>query len=441
MRKIEVKKDAQGVNRIHLNNQPIFMTGPLDQGFWPDGIYTAPTDEALKYDIEITRKLGFNATRKHVKVEPDRWYYWCDKLGLIVWQDMPSGDKSVRNGAGQMERTPESAKIFDTELKAMIDTHYNHPSIVMWVVFNEGWGQFDTVNRVNWTVKYDPTRLINPASGWNDYPAGHVIDMHHYPGAAAPKPQENRASVLGEFGGLGLPTEGHMWTNRNWGYRGVADPTALTRQYVKLLTRAWQLRESEGLNAAIYTQLTDVETEANGLLTYDRAVIKVDLDLVAQANQGKAPALPEPKTIVPTSEKDAQTWRYTTDKPANDDWQKPDFNDPAWKQAPGGFGTEGTPGSTVRTTWNTPDIWIRREFTLESAPQDPLLSMNHDEDAEVYINGVLAIKALRFIGSYEEFEIAPAARATLKPGKNVIAVHCKQTTGGQYIDVGILDAR
>lgn len=444
MRKIEMKKDDKGTNRIYLNNQPIFMAGPLDQGFWPDGIYTAPTDEALKYDIEITKKLGFNATRKHVKVEPDRWYYWCDKLGLIVWQDMPSGDRSVPNNnpaRREMERTPESTKIFDTELKAMIDTHYNHPSIVMWVVFNEGWGQFDTVNRVNWTMKYDPSRLINPASGWNDFPAGHVIDMHHYPNAAAPKPQENRASVLGEFGGLGLPTEGHMWTTRNWGYRGVADPKALTRQYIKLLTRAWQLRESEGLNAAIYTQLTDVETEANGLLTYDRAVIKVDVDQVAQANQGKAPPLPEPKTLVPTSEKDAQSWRYTTDKPANDDWQKADFNDSAWKQAPGGFGTEGTPGSTVRTTWNTPDIWIRREFTLDTAPESPLLTMNHDEDAEVYLNGVLAIRAPRFIGSYEEFEITPAARATLKPGKNTIAVHCKQTTGGQYIDVGLLDAR
>jgi hypothetical protein len=442
MRKIEVKKDDKGVMRTYLNNQPIFMAGPLDQGFWPDGIYTAPTDEALKYDIEITKKLGFNATRKHVKVEPDRWYYWCDKLGLIVWQDMPSGDKSVAPNKGETQRTPESAKIFDTELKAMIDSYYNHPSIVMWVVFNEGWGQFDTVNRVNWTMKYDPSRLIDPASGWNDYPAGHVVDMHHYPGAAAPKPQPGRASVLGEFGGLGLPTEGHMWTQqRNWGYKGVADPAALTHQYVKLLTRAWQLRESEGLNAAIYTQLTDVETEANGLLTYDRAVIKVDLDQVAQANRGKAPPLPEPRTLLPTSEKDGQPWRYTTDKPANDNWSKPDFKDSAWKQGPGGFGTDGTPGAIVRTEWNTPDIWLRREFTLDAAPVSPILLMHHDDDAEVYINGVLAVKAPRYVGSYDEFDIAPAARATLKPGKNVIAVHCHQTVGGQYIDVGIVDTK
>jgi hypothetical protein len=440
MRKIDVKKDDKGVNRIYLNNQPIFMAGPLDQGFWPDGIYTAPTDDALKYDIEITKQLGFNATRKHVKVEPARWYYWCDRLGLIVWQDMPSGDRSVRSGAGQMERTPESAKIFETELKAMIDTHYNHPSIVMWVVFNEGWGQFDTVNRVNWTKQYDPSRLADPASGWNDYPAGDVIDMHHYPGAAAPAPQPTRASVLGEFGGLGLATPGHMWKQENWGYRGVPDGKALTRQYVKLMSRAWQLRETEGLNAAIYTQITDVETEANGLLTYDRAVIKVDVDPVAQANRGHAPPPAEQRVVLPTSEKAAQDWRYTTDKPA-DDWNKPDFNDSSWKQGPGGFGTEGTPGSVVRTTWNTPDIWIRREFTLESVPANPLLLMHHDEDAEVYVNGVLAARERRHVNAYEEFDLAPDAKAALKAGKNVIAVHCHQTTGGQYIDVGIVDLK
>jgi hypothetical protein len=443
MRKIEVKKDDKGVNRIYLNGKAIFMAGPLDQGFWPDGIYTAPTDEALKYDIEITQKLGFNCTRKHVKVEPARWYYWCDKLGLLVWQDMPSGDRSVGPNRGQITRTPESQKIYESELKALIDTHYNSPSIIMWVVFNEGWGQFDTVRITDWTKKYDPTRLINPASGWNDFPAGDVIDMHHYPNPAAPKAQENRASVLGEFGGLGLPTPGHMWTDKNWGYKGVPDGKALTRQYVKMLTTAWALRESQGLNAAIYTQITDVETEANGLLTYDRAVIKVDVDPVAEANQGKAkpPEETPQKIVVPTSEKDAQAWRYTTDKPAVADWFKPDFNDTAWKSGPGGFGTENTPGATVRTNWNTADIWIRRDFEITAAPAAPLLIMHHDEDSEVYINGVLAAKTTGFIGSYEEFDLSPAAKAALKPGKNTIAVHCHQTTGGQYIDVGIVDTK
>ncbi|HEY7119155.1 MAG TPA: glycoside hydrolase family 2 TIM barrel-domain containing protein, partial [Tepidisphaeraceae bacterium] len=180
LRKIEVKKDDKGVNRIYLNNHPIFMVGPLDQGFWPDGIYTAPTDEALKSDIEITKKLGFNATRKHVKVEPARWYYWCDKLGLLVWQDMPAGDNGmVRARRGQTptdkSNDPKAVEEFDAELKSLIDTHYNHPSIIMWVVFNEGWGQHETPRTVNWVKQYDPSRLINPASGWTDHPVGDVI--------------------------------------------------------------------------------------------------------------------------------------------------------------------------------------------------------------------------------------------------------------------------
>ncbi|MDB5321425.1 MAG: beta-galactosidase/beta-glucuronidase, partial [Phycisphaerales bacterium] len=443
MRKIEVEKDDKGVSRIYLNNNAIFMAGPLDQGFWPDGIYTAPTDEALKYDLEITKKLGFNCTRKHVKVEPARWYYHCDKMGMLVWQDMPSGDKSVGPNKGEVTRTADAKKIYESELKTLIDTNYNSPSIIMWVVFNEGWGQFDTVRITDWTKKYDPTRLINPASGWNDFPAGDVIDMHHYPNPAAPKPQETRASVLGEFGGLGLPTPGHMWADKNWGYKGVSDGKALTRQYVKLMSNAWKLRETEGLNAAIYTQITDVETEANGLLTYDRAVIKVDVDAVAQANQGKAKPPEEipQKTILPTSEKQPQTWRYTIEKPADDNWFKPDFNDTTWKSAPGGFGTQNTPGATVRTEWKTADIWIRQSFELKDAPTAPLLIMHHDEDAEVYLNGVPAAKATGFIGTYEEFDLTKEAKATLKPGKNTIAVHCHQTTGGQYIDVGIVDTK
>src|SRR5207302_1595686 len=178
MRKVSIDKDDKGVPRLMLNGKFVFQVGPLDQGFWPDGLYTAPTDEALRYDIEITKKLGFNMTRKHVKVEPDRWYYWCDKLGLLVWQDMPSGDRSVADGKADMVRTPESARQYELELKRMIDGLHNHPCVVMWVVFNEGWGQFDTARITNWTKKYDPTRLVNCASGWNDRNVGDVHDIH-----------------------------------------------------------------------------------------------------------------------------------------------------------------------------------------------------------------------------------------------------------------------
>ena len=286
MRKISLGKDEKGVMRLMLNNKPVFQAGPLDQGFWPDGIYTAPTDEALKSDIEAMKKLGFNMVRKHVKVEPDRWYYWCDKLGLLVWQDMPSGGGAAERRGGQdgVPASAEKAQQFEAELKAMIETHRNHPSIVMWVVFNEGWGQYDTVRLTKWVKELDPSRLVNDASGWTDRRVGDVIDMHKYPGPGSPDPEAARAAVLGEFGGLGLPIDGHRWVEKNWGYRGMADRTELNQKYLELWKNVAKLRDEKGLSAAVYTQLTDVETECNGLMTYDRAVTKVDVELLRAAS-------------------------------------------------------------------------------------------------------------------------------------------------------------
>ena len=228
MRKSSLCKDAAGILRLCLNNQPLFQFGPLDQGWWPDGLYTAPTDAALRYDIEVTKQLGFNMARKHVKVEPDRWYYWADRLGLLVWQDMPS---SIVRGT----RTPESATQFELELKEMIDERRNHPSIVMWVPFNEGWGQYDTPRIVQWIKSYDPSRLVDNASGWTDAHVGDVIDVHRYPGPGAPKLESSRAAVLGEFGGLGLPMPDHTWQSQaNWSYRGFTSQADLTDAYVDL---------------------------------------------------------------------------------------------------------------------------------------------------------------------------------------------------------------
>ncbi|HTU23118.1 MAG TPA: glycoside hydrolase family 2 TIM barrel-domain containing protein [Gemmataceae bacterium] len=436
MRKISVGPDDKGVTRLLLNNKPYFMVGPLDQGFWPDGLYTAPTDEALKYDIEITKKLGFNMVRKHVKVEPARWYYWCDKLGLLVWQDMPSGDKSIRPKDPDIKRTPESAKQYELELKHMIDGLRNHPSIVMWVVFNEGWGQFDTARITEWTKKYDPSRLVDCASGWTDRGVGDVHDIHVYPGPGSPEPEPKRAAVLGEFGGLGLKVDGHTWEQKTWGYRGASSKADLTRKYEKLLAGVYKLKEQSGLSAAVYTQTTDVETEANGLLTYDRAVIKVDLDRVAAVNKGDLSRIPQSVVVVPTSKDKGLTWRYTLEKPAKS-WYESDFNDSNWKEGVGGFGTSRTPGAVVRTVWNTSDIWLRRTFDLpENSPKELHLLLHHDEDTEIYLNGILAAKVKGYVTDYEEVAIDPKALAMLKPGKNTIAVHCKQTGGGQYIDVG-----
>jgi len=441
MRKIAVEKDSAGINRLFLNNKPLFQYGPLDQGWWPDGLYTAPTDEALRYDIEMLKKIGCNMLRKHVKVEPDRLYYWCDKLGLMVWQDMPNGDRHVGRRGSDLNRATESAKQFELEWKNIIDALRNHPSIVMWVPFNEGWGQYDTERITKWTKQYDPTRLVNNASGWADRGVGDVHDIHSYPGPAAPPVEENRAAVLGEFGGLGLPVPGHTWQEKkNWGYRKYDSADELTDAYVALLKKLRTLIAG-GLSAAVYTQTTDVEIEVNGLMTYDRAVFKMDLKRVTEVN--KKLYLPPPviTTVVPTSRNKPVTWRYTTDKPA-DDWFKSDFDDSSWKQAPGGFGARNTPGAVVRTDWTTKDIWIRRVFQLDSVDFGDLqLSIHHDEDAEVYINGRLAAKTTGYTTSYTTIPIRAEAAGTLAKGANIIAIHCRQTQGGQYIDAGIVGVK
>jgi hypothetical protein len=437
MRKIAVAKDKSGINRLFLNNEPLFQYGPLDQGWWPDGLYTAATDFALKYDIIVLKKLGCNMLRKHVKIEPDRFYYWCDKLGLLVWQDMPSGDKYIGGDDPDIERTPESAKQFRTELKAMIDTFYDHPCIVMWVPYNEGWGQYDTKGIVKWIKDYDPTRLVNNASGWTDRSVGDVHDIHSYPGPAIPPIETNRAAVLGEFGGLGLPIKGHTWQDeKNWGYRSYETRQDLTNAYVALLTKLRPLI-GEGLAAAVYTQTSDVEIEVNGLLTYDRTFIKMDVGKAARAARKLYLPPPIVKTIVPTSQQNKQSWRYTTTKPPQN-WHAADFDDSNWKQGPGGFGTEGTPGAVVGTKWNTSDIWIRRSFELPEKLSDLNLLIHHDEDAQVYINSKPAAQLTGWTTSYVIVPLKELAIKTLKKGKNTLAIHCKQTSGGQVIDAGFV---
>jgi hypothetical protein len=305
----------------------------------------------------------------------------------------------------------------------------------MWVVFNEGWGQYDTERLTRQVKEWDPSRLVNNASGWTDRSVGDVIDVHSYPAPRAPQPEAARAAVVGEFGGISLGVDGHTWTKKIWGYQGAASQDQLTRRYGQLLRRVWAFREAPGISAAVYTQITDVETEANGLLTYDRAVIKVDPPRVVAANLGKLPPLTFPLAVAPEQ---AANWRYTIAKPA-EGWFQPGFDDGGWQEGPSGFGTRGTPGATIRTEWKTPDIWLRRSFDLPAGKTDDLfLWAHHDEDVEVYLNGILAAKATGYTTDYDALPISAEARATLRPGKNLLAVHCRQTGGGQYIDVGLV---
>ncbi len=439
MRSIQIGPDPDGVIRLLLNGEPLFQIGTLDQGFWPDGLYTAPTDEALRYDIETTRELGFNTIRKHVKIEPDRWYWWCDTLGMLVWQDMPSGDRSIGGRDPDLVRSPESAAQFERELEALVRGRGNHPSIIMWVPFNEGWGQYDTGRITALLHTLDPSRPVDSASGWTDRGTGAVSDIHRYPGPGAPRPEERRALVLGEFGGLGLPLPGHLWQeDRNWGYRTFPDRPALTAGYEALLERLHLLLGTAGLSAAIYTQTTDVEIEVNGLMTYDRGLIKLDPDRVAAANRRLHTPPPRLRAVVPDARSGEVIWHWTTSEPASG-WEQPGFDDRGWAQGKAGFGRSDTPGAVVGTAWESSDIWIRRSFELsDPVPADLRLVVHHDEDAEVFLNGVPAARLSGYVTDYQMEELSAGAQATLHTGPNTLAVHCRQTGGGQFIDAGLV---
>ena len=444
MRRISVGKDGAGRPRVLLNGQAVFQAGPLDQGFWPDGLYTAPTDAALRFDIEEMKKLGFNMVRKHLKVEPERWYYWCDKLGLLVWQDMPCGD-------GGTAASPEkdgvvnlavAAQEFEAELKAMIGTHYNHPSIVMWVVFNEGWGQYDVPRLTQWVRELDPSRLVNSTSGWHDRRVGDLVDAHSYPGPVCPPVESGRAAVLGEFGGLGLGMAGHSWVEAaTWGYRATTGPKELTRKYLELWRKVWQLQADAGLAAAVYTQLTDVETECNGLLTYDRKVEKVDARQVAAAHRGQFAPPPRFAQVAPTAQAAPVRWRYTFEPPM-DDWAKPGFDDTIWAEAPAGFGAATATNRVVRTPWTTEGLWLRRPVVLRKGDLRNLaLRVANEADVEIYLNGVLAVRLAGRNADYEELDLRPEAEHALRAGANLIAVHCRQDKPHRFIDVDLVQAQ
>ena len=288
LRQFGKERDAMGHLRMTLNGAPIFMYGPLDQGWWPDGLYTAPTDEALLSDVILTKELGFNTIRKHIKVEPARWYYHCDREGIIVWQDMPclalyngnsKGGMWGRNNIGGGSDSPatrEEKNTYYKEWKEIMDALRFFPSIGVWVPFNEAWGQFDTETVAEWTAAYDPTRLINAASGGNIRLCGDILDIHNYPTPSMPFHSSDFVVVLGEYGGIGYPIKEHLWWNkRNWGYIQFNNTDEVTAEYVKYATMLKKFIP-QGMAAAIYTQTTDVEGEVNGFVTYDRKVVKMD---------------------------------------------------------------------------------------------------------------------------------------------------------------------
>ncbi len=443
MRKISVVT-VNGVPQIYLNNQPYFEMGPLDQGFWPDGIYTAATDAALKYDLQMEKALGFNMVRKHIKVERQRWYYWADTLGLLIWQDMPTCNSYTSNPQ------PVNALDFINELSAMVTNHWNNPCIIMWDIFNEGQGQTSTGQTntpylVNLVETLDPNHLVNQGSGGNYYGVGNVYDVHSYPDPGAPG-STTQVPVDGEFGGIAWHVTDHLWNPALAGtsYLLASSLANFASLYDGYITEAVNYKSTNNgqLNAAVYTQITDVENECNGLMSYDR-LLKPDMDNICGSNRKAITGSISESTIIPTSQTVPQTWQYTTNAvPSN--WYATNFNASSWSNGLAGFGTVD-PNVTPNTAWTTLGyIYLRRTFNPGTLTQQQINDLTfityHDEDVAIYINGVLAGSASGYSSEYVPVTMNAAGQAAIIPnGTNLMAVSCYQSTGGQFIDVGISD--
>ena len=461
MRKISVGKDGKGTYRIFLNNEPYFLTGLLDQGWWPDGLLTPASDEALVYDIEFAKQAGFNTLRKHIKQESDRFYYHCDRLGMLVLQDAVASKDTGWWKDSDIQPVPseEESIAFTHEFKNMIDQLFNFPCIAEWIVFNEGWGQHSTLGMLEWVKFLDPTRP-NSISGWRDYGRGDICDIHRYPG---PGRMENtggyRPLLLGEYGGLGYVVKDHIWTAETTrkNYINATDTGKYASDYRRIF---YQLRilKAQGLAGAVYTQISDVEGEVNGLMTYDRKVCKMPVGEIKRLNDLLLNSEITLSEVMPNSEKEAQIWDYTTRwewiKPG---WEKKDYDYDLryWDKGPGYFGyirpmtdyntpfTERTDFAHMpKTNWNTSNIWIRKELYLDEVPENPLLYIWYYNEAEVYINGVKVLEVKGRTAPYPHYEYHKFRKGTeniLKKGKNLIAVHCRKTGGNQVqaIDLGI----
>ncbi len=436
MRKISMAKDDHGFQRIQLNNKTIFQYGTLDQGWWPDGLLTPPSAEAMRYDLEVLKKMGFNMLRKHIKVEPSLYYYYADSLGLLLWQDMPSGFETANrseqhvswDATADWNRPAESAKQIEYELKAMIDQLRFFPSIVTWVIFNEGWGQYETKRVVDWSINYDKTRIIDGVSGWTDRNCGHMNDAHQYPGPGMEPAELNpgRVIVLGEFGGLGLPIENHLWNPnmRNWGYRTYTSIPELIKEYAKLMHNLYPLR-NKGLSAAVYTQTTDVEGEVNGLMTYDREVIKIDPELLRILH---APLYVEEtekvENVISDSEVKSQEIRFSKTNPG-DGW----LINPQIRK----FDSEKGPLDIKKAE----SVWSANSFNLIDVPNGISIKILAYGVVKVYLNGHLVLDR-RIVGKrhYEEFNISEFS-GYLKKGENRVAIEAVDFEVDAPFDYGV----
>lgn len=426
MRKISLGDDQYGYKRLMLNNEPLFHYGPLDQGWWPEGLLTPPSDEAMLFDMVKMKEVGFNMIRKHIKVEPSRYYYYADTMGLLLWQDMPSGfagpgpSHVAADAKEDWKRPAESARQFEKEWKAIMDHLRFFPSIVMWVPLNEGWGQYDTKRIAELTKNYDTTRLVDAPSGWADRGVGDVNDAHQYPGPGMEPPSENkgRAIVLGEFGGLGLVVNNHIWdpNKRNWGYKTYHDPKVLINEYKELMYNL-QGMIPRGLAAAVYTQTTDVEGEVNGFLTYDREKMKIPESLLKQLHE---PLYQQSEGTISFVNKTSET--------------APDQYQLFVGQLPAGWvsntaSVSFNPTSKPVALKKGESAYAYMEFDASKTPDALGVKLYGFGDAKIYLNGTLVWEEdkIRTKRHYDDINLTNKINL-LKPGTNRIAIECVNAT-------------
>ena len=436
MRKIALGKDKNGFTKLFLNNQELFHFGTLDQGWWPDGLLTPPSRDAMVYDMKVLKDLGFNTIRKHLKVEPAIFYYEADKLGFLLWQDMPSGflhnhhpDQHVRPGdKDDWDRPSETAKLFKEEWKNIIDHLKFFSSVVVWVPFNEGMGQFQSREITKWTMKYDPTRLVNGISGWQDRGVGHFIDLHQYPGPGMEPPSQNegRAVVLGEFGGYGLPVENHMWnqSKKNWGYRVSETLESYIKDYNEVIYNLHGER-ARGLAAAIYTQTSDVEIEVNGILTYDRKVIKLPIKATKTIHDNLFDDYKKADFIFRDSEINKMSKKITYQSlPLNWVLKPKKFKQLKLKEFP-------VPLKIGKAAFSF------KEFRLDRIPKHLSLKFYGNGDVTIFINGQKVLdKYLRTKRHYDDINLSDYLH-TLKKGINNISFQIDNPTEDGQFDYGL----
>jgi hypothetical protein len=441
MRKISIARDASGIMHVNLNNKKIFQLGPLDQGYWPDGILTPPSDEALKFDVDYLKKIGCNMDRIHIKVQPDRFYYYCDKIGILIWQDMVSPWSQLsRSEVG-------GAKAFEAEWETIIDQLYSHPSIIQWTVFNEGWVQYDTERLTDWTKKKDPSRIVSNASGWIDRNVGDIRDFHDYtlyPSVAWVPKYYPRAMVIGEGGGIDLPLKGNLWTpdltmpdkiDRAGDLgRETTNSTGVFEERYKEWVDNLCLLENYGLDAVVYTQISDVENEVNGWLTYDRKISKIPVERLAEIHSKLFKPVAQGKVILPLSMNTPQQWQYSFNEPGKDWFKK--GNAGKWNTGNGPFGKAQQNAPEINTKWEDKSLYLQKDFNITSSNSKLAVIVYSTGITDIYINGEFALQLNNLKRQDAELKVSEVilpekALKLLKSGSNHVAVKFQFTTGDQ----------